>query len=87
MYRKPNLSIQMTAFGALLIKKNHAKYQKNPVENHTSSRERDPQSGASGGRLVLGVLELLSTINIVELEENGVAIGAFDFESGNFLRI
>ena len=51
------------------------------------SRERDPQSGASGGRLVLGVLELLSTINIVELEENGVAIGAFDLESGNFLRI
>ena len=48
------------------------------------SRERDPQSGASG---VLGMLELLSTINIVELEENGVAVGAFDFEIGNFLRI
>ena len=46
------------------------------------SRERYPQSG---GRLVLGVLELLSTINIVE--ENGVAVGAFDFGSGNFLRI
>ena len=45
------------------------------------SRERDPQSG------VLGMLELLSTINIVELEENGVAVGAFDFEIGNFLRI
>ena len=48
------------------------------------SRERDPQSGASG---VLGMLELLSTINIVELEENGVVVGAFDFEIGNFLRI
>ena len=46
------------------------------------SRERDPQSGVSG---VLGMLELLSTINIVELEENGVAVGAFDFEIGNFL--
>ena len=34
------------------------------------SRERDPQSG------VLGMLELLSTINIVELEENGVAVGS-----------
>ena len=29
------------------------------------------------GRPVLGVLELLSAINIVE--ENGVAVGAFDF--------
>ena len=60
---------------------------KKPCREPYISRERDPQSGASGGRLVLGVLELLSTINIVELEENGVAIGAFDFESGNFLRI
>ena len=60
---------------------------KKPWQHLYISRERDPQSGASGGRLVLGVLELLSTINIVELEENGVAIGAFDFESGNFLRI
>ena len=58
---------------------------KKPCREPYISRERDPQSGASGGRLVLGVLELLSTINIVELEENGVAIGAFDFESGNFL--
>ena len=49
-----------------------------------TSRARRP-TPPGGGRLVLGVLELLSTINIVE--ENGVAIGAFDFESGNFVSI
>ena len=42
---------------------------KKPCREPYISRERDPQSGASGGRLVLGVLELLSTINIVELKK------------------
>ena len=60
---------------------------KKPCREPYISRERDPQSGASGGATGTGRAGTTFDYQYCRTQENGVAIGAFGFESGNFLRI